>query len=326
MAPPPRNCRGCRAMDGKGLLLAAGSALLCSATLLAAAPRVPTRGGEGVTVARRSARATDAELMSLLSRTGSRVHFPTATFAMGSSDEERLQAYIQCGAEILGKTCDASRFDNEGPRRRIRVEAFTLDRYEVTVAAYAACVRARRCSPIPYYKGAARFRRDRYPASLVTWQNAVEYCSFVQARLPNEAEFERAARGVNGRRYPWGNLYNSMVSNHGRLASDPTDASDGYAELAPVGSFPSGATPQGVFDLAGNVEEWVADSYADTYVAQDQSDPLDRSAPDGQPYRSLRGGGFASAPVALRGAWRNFALPTQRSPAIGFRCARSVPH
>jgi formylglycine-generating enzyme required for sulfatase activity len=152
--------------------------------------------------------------------------------------------------------------------------------------------------------------------TFVNYDDAEAYCRFRGARLPTEAEYERAARGVSGRIYPWGTLYNARASNHGQLAALPNDPADGYAELAPVGVFPAGKTPEGVLDLAGNVAEWVADTYRERY-----GDPR---TPAGGAERVVRGGSFESAAPFLRGAARRGVARGTVSPTIGFRCARSA--
>ena len=117
--------------------------------------------------------------------------------------------------------------------------------------------------------------------------------------------------------YPWGNLFNSRAANHGRLGLDQTDASDGYAELAPVGAFPAGRTPEGFLDLSGNAAEWVEDPYTEDYggAVPDPNQPA---------LRTTRGGHYLSAGPLLRAAARQPQDPDARAPFIGFRCAKSV--
>ncbi len=262
------------------------------------------------------------ELRAPLSRT---VHVPASKFSMGSTPDDVVQAFTECTTEPLGQLCRVELFSDEVPLREVRLSGYWLDRHEVTVDEYARCVALGRCAAIPYFKGATRFARGNYPVTLVTWEDAKDYCAFVGARLPTEAEFERAARGASRRLYPWGNLYNSRVSNHGRLASDPTDAVDGHAELAAVGSYPAGATPERIFDLAGNVEEWVHDRYALEYDPKDLVDPRGPVATATGSQRVVRGGNFESPRAWLRGASRDPAAPSERHAGRGFRCARSAP-
>jgi formylglycine-generating enzyme required for sulfatase activity len=249
---------------------------------------------------------------------------PASSFTMGSTGDEMLAALVACQKEPRGHACALRDFSGEGPERKIRLSAYYLDRLEVTVAEYGRCSAAGRCRPLPLGDGARRFDRPTYPASLVTWDEAREYCAFRGARLPTEAEFERAARGTNGRRYPWGNLYNSHASNHGHFDWNSIDPSDGFAELAPVGSFPAGQTPEGFLDLAGNVSEWMLDRYAPSYDPSDLIDPKGQNPPGGTPARVVRGGAFDAPAHALRGAARSWGEPGSRQPSVGFRCARSA--
>lgn len=244
-------------------------------------------------------------------------------FHMGSTEIETVEAALMGGDEHMERA-DASRFTNELPRHVVFLSSYWLDRHEVTVAEYEHCVRVRRCDPIPYAQGALRFRSPRLPASLVRWDDAFAYCRFVGKRLPTEAEFERAARGLAGRRYPWGNLFNSHVANHGRRGLSPTDDRDGFEELAPVGSFPSGRTPDGIADLAGNVAEWVLDRYSAPYPGGPVIDPRGPSGATPTNGRVIRGGHYMSAAPFLRAAARDHAEPDTRRPTLGFRCARSA--
>lgn len=245
-------------------------------------------------------------------------------FRMGSSPEQIEAAFADCKREPRERQCRLDHYGDERPVREVVLSAFFMMRHEVTVRDHAQCERARRCEPTPYFRGANRFRRDDYPASLVSFEDARAYCAFWGGRLPTEAEFERAARGRRGRIYPWGNLYHHRASNHGRLATDRTSSEDGYAELAPVGSFPEGATPEGVFDLAGNVAEWVWDRYAPEYSERDLVDPRGPAAGAGSSQRVVRGGSYQSPRPELRGAARDASPPSTRLPTLGFRCVRPV--
>jgi formylglycine-generating enzyme required for sulfatase activity len=251
------------------------------------------------------------------------VRITETSFQMGSDENEVLGALADCVREAYGHRCSPTLFSNETPRHPVSLSSFWLDRFEVSVADYERCVAVGRCEPRPTSEATRRFDRPDYPVSRVSWNDAVAYCSFRGDRLPTEAEFERAARGVSERRYPWGNLFNNWASNHGRFGWDVTDAGDGYAELAPVGSFAAGATPEGIYDLAGNVSEWVSDRYAPTYEGSAARDPRGPGV-GGSNLRVIRGGNYAQARFRLRGAARAYAEPGERSAAVGFRCARSA--
>ena len=242
---------------------------------------------------------------------------------MGSTAAEIVEAVVDCTREPLGKDCDESHFSDELPAHPVSLSSYYLDQTEVTVQAYRRCVAARRCEPISYVEGARRFDVPNYPAVLLTWDDARRYCEFRGARLPTEAEYERAMRGLSGRRFPWGNLYNSRVSNHGRLGIDWSDTRDGYAELAPVGSFPSGRTPDGFLDLAGNAAEWVLDRYMPGYREGPATNPLGPSSPPAGSERVVRGGSYRSASPWLRSAARSSEEASERLSYVGFRCARS---
>ena len=267
------------------------------------------------------------------------IRVPTSTFSMGSTPMEVVHAVARCAREPLGARCVASLFSDEVPAHRVTLSSYWLDRTEVTVRDYRRCVALRRCRPLPFAEGAQRFDQPRFPVSMVRFQDASAYCRFRGGRLPTEAEFERAARGARGFRYPWGNLYNSRASNHGRLGVDSTDRRDGHREHAPVGSYPAGKTREGFLDLAGNVAEWVSDRHAN-YEPVAVTDPTGPQSPSAGSRRVVRGGHYESAAPWLRAAARNPheppALPgqmglrlrgidpTTRAPFIGFRCARTA--
>jgi sulfatase modifying factor 1 len=248
-----------------------------------------------------------------LSEPGSEfVRFGSLELDLGSSLPEVLDAVAECARDRPDEICDERSFENEMPPIRVRVPAFYLSRTEVTVAAYRRCVESSACTP-PAFGAMSRFDRPELPVTFVSWQQASDYCRFRGMRLPREAEFERAARGGTRRRFPWGDLWNGRLANHGRLASDPTDTSDGFLELAPVGSFPSGRTKEGVLDLAGNVSEWMEDSYSEQL-----------GGPPVLGMRVLRGGDYKTPAAWLRVAARRPEEPTYQASTVGFRCARSA--
>jgi formylglycine-generating enzyme required for sulfatase activity len=305
---------------------ALAAALLSLELLGAAHPgRGPTewwRGLEG------PAQRAPARGVVLLRTPGpSRVRVLGDTFLMGSLASEMSYALSLCSAEVLGTRCIARgpEFRAEGHAHNVTVSTFEMDRTEVTVEAYSRCVEAGPCSPSTTTPGDARFDRPDLPVTNVRWDDAVTYCKWVGGRLPTEAEWELAARGREGRRFPWGNVYNPRLCNHGSFANDPTDATDGYAWLAPVGSLPDGATPSGIQDMAGNAAEWVSDFYvldADGhgYPARAETDP---KGPATGSYHVVRGGSFLTGAAWVRAASRVQMLDP-RSPSVGFRCAYSV--
>jgi formylglycine-generating enzyme required for sulfatase activity len=308
--------------------VALGATLSC-ALLLLGTPNTEARSAPDATLVPWPLEgSTDEVAMSgglvLLNQRGSQmIRVPKSEFFMGSSENEVIESTLLCEREPLATTCDEQTFADELLRHRVKLSGYFLDRTEVTVRDYFACVRVGRCKAPPYEQGARRFQRPNYPVTLVSWDDAHDFCQFRGARLPTEAEFERAARGQEGRRFPWGNFANGHLANHGRLGLDRSDATDGFGELAPVGSFRAGKTPDGFLDLAGNVSEWVFDRYATQYSADDAIDPSGPDAANATGARVARGGGYNSPLAWLRGAAREPFRPNERQPSLGFRCARS---
>lgn len=246
------------------------------------------------------------------------------TFTMGSDEATILDAMATCRLEPAGRedeACSPERFLHEYAPHQVYLSDFWIDRTEVTVARYRQCVAAGRCNEPPYASGGQRFDQPNFPVVFVTWGEAQTFCAWAGGRLPTEAEWERAAKGMNQRAYPWGNVYNPLLSNHGRLGWDPLDPGDGFLELAPVDSFIDGRTADGLADLSGNVEEWVSDYYATEFP---KASALNPQGPERGDDRVIKGGSFMSSRPWLRSSARAHEPPNVRRSVRGFRCAR--PH
>lgn len=252
----------------------------------------------------------------LVPPTPAMVRLPRAAIQLGSSRDEVLEAAARCNRDAKTTACGPGTFADELGGPRVVVPSFWLDRREVSFGEYQHCVRQGRCDPLPYERGAERFARQELPAVFVTWDEARRYCAYRGARLPSESELERAARGPQRRRYPWGDHFHGALANHGRWGVSRTEGRDGFEELAPTTSFEAGATPEGILQLAGNVAEWTSTPYA----------PYDESDPPGTNVdRVVRGGHYLTPPAWLRGAARLHEPSGTRAAYLGFRCARSDP-
>jgi serine/threonine-protein kinase len=199
--------------------------------------------------------------------------------------------WIPAGALTMGADDEEP---DERPAHPVRVtRGFFLGKFEVTLAQWDRFVFATRRSGAPERLGGAG---DRHPFSHATFVDARDYCAWAGLRLPTEAEWELAARGPEGRRFPWGPEHDAPD----RMNCDSGQLDDGVVATAPVGSFPRGVTPQGVHDLAGNVYEWVADFYGD-YAPDEQVDP---TGPPSGTHRVLRGGAYNCGSFYCRGSDR----------------------
>jgi formylglycine-generating enzyme required for sulfatase activity len=213
--------------------------------------------------------------------------------------------------------------DDEKPVHSVYLDAYQIMTYEVTNKQYAQCVRNGTCEGGGYeYLDAAgnilnRLNDEAYvdhPVVTVSWFQAETYCKWIGARLPSEAEWEKAARGTDGRIYPWGN---------DNPTTDLLNFNLTVWDTTPVGSYASGQSPYGVYDMAGNVWEWVADWYSETYY---QSSPSSNpTGPSSGQYRALRGGSWNFVVNGVRSALRDDVTPDSIGSVIGFRCARSLP-
>ena len=213
---------------------------------------------------------------------------------------------------------------DEKPVHTVYLDAFYIDKYEVTNALYKSCVDANACAFPKFfnsnlrttYYGDARY--DQYPVIGVTWDMAKTYCAWRGARLLTEAEWEKAARGTDGRTYPWGEGIDQSRANYNNN-NDPNYAGD----TSKVDAYPNGASPYGVFDMAGNVWEWMADIYDANYYASLTLPIANPLGPASGAYRVVKGGSWDSNGYDLRSARRNWIDPSKANIYIGFRCARN---
>jgi|HubBroStandDraft_1064217.scaffolds.fasta_scaffold111825_2 sulfatase modifying factor 1 len=267
--------------------------------------------------------------VALRSARARRVRVLGTTFTMGSTPAGFKRAMDLCETQVFRVHCSelgvVDLLRAEQVAHEVTISTFDMDRTEVTVEDYSRCVAAGACEPAGLLPGAAT-PQPKLPVTNVRWEAAVRFCRWAGGRLPTEAEWELAARGAEGREFPWGNVYNPHLSNHGAWADDRTDATDGFVGLAPVGSFPDGATPEGILDMAGNAAEWVADELElDAsgrpvgYGPEPEFDPAAKVL--GGPH-VVRGGSFEDAPMWLRSAARDTTLWARAG--VGFRCAADV--
>jgi formylglycine-generating enzyme required for sulfatase activity len=232
------------------------------------------------------------------------------------------------GPFIMGRYADALHGDdpNASPPHEVYLDGFYIDRYEVTTAGYAAFLRivGTRGSDdvgqirfVPNGWDQLRLPPDRHrPVVGLSWQAADFYCRWLGKRLPTEAEWEKAARGSDRRVYPWGDRDPTATNaNYG----NPGGHNDEMDGLRSVDSYEQGRSPYGVFNMAGNAAEWVADWYDARYYDK---------APDNNPHgpttgvrRVVRGGSFADLPSGLRTTARQSADPRDSGTRIGIRCA-----
>jgi formylglycine-generating enzyme required for sulfatase activity/predicted Ser/Thr protein kinase len=228
-----------------------------------------------------------------------------------------VMLYVSGGAFAMGSDdADLEAGDDERPQHTVFLSGYWIDQTEVTNRMYALCVQAGICRPpeksgsktrLIYY-GDSRF--DDYPVIYVAWEDADAYCRWAGRRLPSEAEWEKAARGIDGRIYPWGDT----PPNPGLL-----NYNNQIGDTVPVGSYPNGVSPYGALDMAGNVGEWTADWYSEDYYGVSPAyNPL---GPSLGTYRVLRGGSWFSSSRAVRVAFRLWNYPDLRFDSSGFRCA-----
>jgi formylglycine-generating enzyme required for sulfatase activity len=252
--------------------------------------------------------------------TASETPVPVVTIGVSTSQVSAVDGmtllYVPAGAFTMGAE---DGYSDERPVHQVELSAFWVDQTEVTTGMYARCEAAGVCSRplrkssnvIDLYYGSER--TANYPVIFITWQDAVDYCTWAGRRLPTEAEWEKAARGEETRPFPWGSMSpDGMLLNFDRNNPDPVA----------TGSYPAGASPYGALDMAGNVMEWVADWYDEGYYSI--SPLVDPKGPETGEYRSVRGGSWAYNAMGVRSAHRFIQNPKKPRFDLGFRCVLSA--
>lgn len=216
---------------------------------------------------------------------------------------------IPAGTFWMGCNSPEHCYPDEEPYRQFTHSTYEIDKYEVTRARFSECVSAGACSAPDLDLTAKR----NHPVLGVSWPQADGYCRWRGKHLPTDAQWERAARGTDGAAYPWGNA----LPDCGRCNFDNC-----VGDTAPVGSYPAGASAEGVMDLSGNVWEWTSDSYSETFLADAAThDPVGPATGLGYTYR---GGHFRSS-LERMDVWLRYypdGTDADNRRPKGFRCAR----
>jgi len=261
----------------------------------------------------------------------------------GGSDneepEDETMVSVPAGEFIMGCNSEVDKrcYDNEHPVHTVKLSEYKIDKYEVTAGEYKKCIDAGNCNnknaDEPHYEASVNdecniYAADKgnHPMNCVSWFGAKAYCEWVGKKLPTEAQWEKAARGTQGLKYPWGNepeanceyavisVYNSETDDY--------DNGCGKDGTWIVGSKEKGKSPYGVYDMIGNVEEWVDDYYAENYY---ENSPLENPAgPDSGEHHSIRSGSFSdnTDTWSIRASARNDDTPESDRPSLGFRCVK----
>ena len=248
----------------------------------------------------------EAEQMAMIDVPGGMVTVPAGEFLMGSDPRK-----------------DPAAGPQEQPLHRVTLDAFEIDRYEVSNVAYLRFVLSTGAS-WPQFWRAKPFldKMATHPVINVSWQEADAYCRWAGKRLPTEAEWEKAARGADGRMFPWGDEPAGWIKSN--IAHSGSKRGAKYPPLANINRYDKGVSPYGVYQMAGNVSEWVSDWFDPEYYRKGFND--NPQGPAIGELKVFRGGSWNEDPEVARSTGRNGGAPTRKSYLTGFRCAKSVHH
>ena len=262
-----------------------------------------------------------------------------------------VMVYVPEGEFWMGSSAlDRSALNDEKPQHNVYLDAFWIDQTEVTVAQFRTFSQATGYLTLAETRGWADAWVERagewqvvrgadwqhpfgsgstteadQPVVQIAWADATAYCAWVGGSLPTEAQWEKAARGTDGRIFPWGNLFDGTLLNYCDASCTYGDSSfdDGYPFMAPVRSYPAGTSPYGALDMAGNVWEWTADRYNAGYYAE--SPGINPAGPENGGNRVLRGGSWNHDRYGMRAASRLDCTPNTAVDNFGFRCVVIQP-
>lgn len=246
---------------------------------------------------------------------GEMVPVPAGEFRMGSTSQDIDLAMNICN--MHDPPCSRAWYTGEQPQHVVYLDAFSIDKFQVTNAQYRGCVAAGICAPPRETKSPTRIsyysnpQYASFPVIYVMWEDAKAYCEWAGKRLPTEAEWEKAARGTDGRIFPWGNVWDTQKAN---------SLESGLKDTVAVGSYPTGESPYHAMDMAGNVFQWVWDWF------NGDEDPYYKNSPRQNPMGAvsgrsqvLRGGAYDRWPSALRTTQR---YGFYNAATSGIRCAK----
>jgi formylglycine-generating enzyme required for sulfatase activity len=245
----------------------------------------------------------------------SMVLVPAGEFTMGGSADA---AQAEC--QKFYSECEREWLTNEEPPHRVYLDPFFIDKYEVTNAAYQACVEAGECSQPTNTDHYDDPEYTNHPVVYVDWDQAKTYCEWRDGDLPTEAQWEKAARGTDERTYPWGEGIDCSKANY--IYSMQSESCVG--DTTEVGSYESGVSPYGLYDMAGNVLEWTADWYDSSYYGTLADGVWNPTGPASGEYRVQRGGAWSFPEVYQRASLRAWDDPYSEYFFVGFRCLRGI--